>query len=129
GGVASLATQVSLTPSILTPAGLAFGKNALLYLPRQSGDVFEPDPATGTIMRTVASIPLATGLATDPLSGDLFVSNVGNIVYRISNFASGPGTVTSYANIFGVDGLAFGPDGTLFAALFFGVGVAKIAVT
>src|SRR5437867_3329446 len=130
GGVASPLTQVNTTPIGGLPAGLAFGKDGHLFLARQSaGDVVELDPATGTIMRTVASISFATGLATDPLSGDLFVSNVSSFVFRISNFASGPGTVISYATVFGVDGLVFGPDGTLFGALFFGGGVAKIAGT
>src|SRR5205085_2218730 len=57
----------------------------------------------------------ALDLAVDPISGDLFVSGFLNVIYRISDFASGPGTATIYANV-PADGIAFGPDGTLYAA-------------
>ena len=60
------------------PAGLAFASGRL-YLARQgTGDVVEISPQSGQILRTVATgINNATGLATDPLSGDLFVSQAG----------------------------------------------------
>ena len=117
GGVASTATLVNTTPIAGSPDGLAFDQDGRLYMSRPiggTGDVVELDPATGTVIRTVASIPGATGLATDPLSGDLFVSCSLGIV-RISNFANGPGTVTLYANR-RADGIVFGADGTLYAA-------------
>ena len=121
GGSASPATQVNGTPNLQIPAGLTFGKDGSLFLARQlANDVVQLDPSDGTIIRTVASpIPFATGLATDPLSGDLFVSQpfVAFQILRISNFASGPVTVTPYATIM-ADGLAFGSDGTLFAAIW-----------
>ncbi len=121
GGAASTATQVNATPNLEIPAGLTFGKDGSLFLARQGvNDVVQLDPSDGTIIRTVASpIPFATGLATDPLSGDLFVSQpfVAFQILRITNFASGPGTVTAYAPIM-ADGLAFGSDGTLFAAIW-----------
>src|SRR5215831_17229808 len=129
GGVASAATQVNAVAIPGRPAGLAFSKDGRLYLARQgSGDVVELDPATGTIVRTVTTILHATGLATDPVSGDLFVSTADAqaSIRRVSNFASGPGTVTAYTAV-GADGLAFGPDGTLYAA--FGSGLAAIAGT
>jgi len=121
GGVASAATQVNAVAIGGAISGLSFGKDGRLYLARQipadGGDVVEINPADGTIIRTVALITHATGLATDPISGDLFVSTAGGPanIYRVSNFASGPGTVTIYAP-FGADGLAFGRDGTLYAA-------------
>src|SRR5207245_1088030 len=97
GGAASTATQVNATPNLEIPAGLTFGKDGSLFLARQlANDVVQLDPSTGTIIRTVASpIPFATGLATDPLSGDLFVSEpfVAFQILRISGFASGPATV------------------------------------
>ncbi len=118
GGVASAATRVNTTPIAGSPDGLAFAQDGRLYLSRPigggTGDVVELDPATGTVIRTVAPIPFATGLATDPLSGDLFVSCSLGIV-RISNFANGPGTVTLYASRV-ADGIAFGADGTLYVA-------------
>jgi hypothetical protein len=134
GGVASAATQVNATAIGGHPVGLAFTKDGRLYLARQAGgpllgDVIEIDPSTGTFIRRVASIFHATGLATDPLSGDLFVTQacLCNIaIYRISNFATGPGTVSVYAAV-AADGIAFGPDGTLYAAS--SVGMAGIAGT
>jgi hypothetical protein len=70
------------------------------------------------VVRTVASVPCATGLAIDPASGDLFVSqnHCGSTVFRVSDYAGGPGTVSSYASAPGVDGLAFDQSGALYAA-------------
>lgn len=119
GGVASAATQLNNVAHVGAIAGLAFTKDGRLYLARQlaaGGDVVEVDPTNGAIMRRVAFISHATGLATDPLSGDLFVSQAclcDNAIFRISNFAAGPGTVTVYAAV-ASDGIAFGPDGTLY---------------
>ena len=59
--------------------GLAFSEDGKqLYMTRQGcvpgGNVVEISPTDGHIIRTVApNIPCATGLATDPVSGDLFV--------------------------------------------------------
>src|SRR6202022_4176396 len=79
------------------------------------GDVAEIDPATLAIKRTLAPQIGGNGLAVDPLSGDLFLSGPGTI-FRISNFANGgTGSATAYASV-GVDGIAFGPDGTLYGA-------------
>jgi hypothetical protein len=104
---------------------MAFTKDGSLYLARQSaGDVVQIDTSTAAILRTVATgLSDATALATDPLSGDLFVSqpNAG-IISRISSFASGPGSVSTYAVTGYVDGLSFGPDGTLYAAFYGTVG-------
>lgn len=119
GGVASPATQLNIVPHGGAIAGLAFTKDGRLYLARQlaaGGDVVEINPVNGALLREVALIPSATGLATDPLSGDLFVSQAclcDNAIFRISNFANGPGTVTVYAAV-ASDGIAFGPDGTLY---------------
>jgi hypothetical protein len=101
--------------------GLAFGKDGRLYMARGlQHDVVELNPASGEVLRTVASgLPCPVGLATDPVSGDLFVSNVfckrGGI-FRISDFASGEGDTSRYAGDQDADGLTFAPDGTLYAA-------------
>ena len=135
GGVASTGTQLA-TPSSLggrTPFGLTFGKGGNLYVALQGtagNEIAQLDTTSGTIIRAIAPGTAATGIAADPLSGDLFVSLPGTTqpILRISGFASGPGTVTAYASVPCADGLAFGPDGTLYAAQC-GVGVLKIAGT
>ena len=112
--------------------GLAFTRDGRLYMARGTQhDVVELNPASGAIMRTVASgLPCPVGLATDPISGDLFVSNVfcpGGGIMRIRGFASGPGSATRYAGTQDADGLTFAPDGTLYAAG--GVKIVRIAGT
>jgi Domain of unknown function DUF11 len=103
-------------------AGLAFDKSGRLYMARGTQhDVVELNPASGEVMRTVvANLPCPVGLATDPVSGDLFVSNVfcaGGGIMRITGFAGGgPGKATRYAGTQDADGLTFAPDGTLYAA-------------
>jgi sugar lactone lactonase YvrE len=120
GGTASAANQLNTTAIAGSPAGLAFSKDGSLYLARQgAGDVVQVDTTSGAILRTIASgLSLPTAVATDPVSGDLFISEpLAATVVRISNFATGPGTATVYATPGYVDGLTFGPDGTLYAAL------------
>ena len=101
--------------------GLAFDKSGRLYMARGvEHDLVELNPASGEIIRTVvAGLPCPAAVATDPISGDLFVSNVfcaGGGIKRIRGFASGPGTARDYAGGQDADGLTFGPDGTLYAA-------------
>ena len=120
GGQASAATRLNETPIPGDIAGLAITRDGHIYLARyDAGDVVEIDPGTGEVLREVVSgIRGATGLAVDPISGDLFVSpnNAGSTIWRISNFANGPGTATAYVSgVPGVDGLAFDSDGTLYA--------------
>src|SRR3954471_19361190 len=112
--------------------GLAFDKSGRLYMARGTQhDVVELNPASGELIRTVVSgLPCPVGLATDPISGDLFVSNVfckaGGIM-RISDFANGPGKAKRYAGDQDADGITFAPDGTLYAAG--GVRIVRIAGT
>jgi len=133
GGVASLATQLNTVPISGGLLGLAFTKDGRLYQVIQSpGEVLEINASTGAVIRVVASISsgLLAGLAVDPLSGDLFVSDQANTIWRISNFATGPGTVTAYTTGAGnTDGLAFGSDGTLYAASRTLGGIAAITGT
>jgi uncharacterized repeat protein (TIGR01451 family) len=101
--------------------GLAFDKDGHLYLARgKEHDVVELNPASGEVMRTVVSgLPCPAALATDPISGDLFVSNVfcaGGGIMRITGFQNGPGAARPYAGGTDADGLTFAPDGTLYAA-------------
>jgi uncharacterized repeat protein (TIGR01451 family) len=101
--------------------GLAFDKTGRLYMARGTQhDVVELNPASGEVIRTVVSgLPCPVALATDPISGDLFVSNVfcpGGGIKRIRNFQSGPAVASNYAGTQDADGLTFAPDGTLYAA-------------
>jgi uncharacterized repeat protein (TIGR01451 family) len=102
-------------------AGLAFDRNGRLYMARRDkGDVIEINPADGHYVRTVASgMPCPVGLATDPVSGDLFASNnncPGGGIMRISGYESAQGKVSAYAGSQDADGITFAPDGTLYAA-------------
>jgi sugar lactone lactonase YvrE len=117
GGTAA-AHRVSSRPIAGFPAGLAFDGSGHLYLARwtngRTGDVVQLDPGTGAVVRQVASnIACPTGLAVDPLSGDLFVSEVycRDQVLRISN-----GRASTAVSGVSADGLVFAPDGTLYIA-------------
>jgi PKD repeat protein len=122
GGLAGPATEVTTAPVPGTLAGLAFDKDGRLYAALQSaGSVVELSTTDGHVLRTVAGgLPCATGLATDPLSGDLFVTQPCGIagVTRLTGFANGPATASRYTTTGGeaIDGLVFGPDGTLYAS-------------
>jgi hypothetical protein len=121
GGVAGPATQVNANSIQGCPAGLAFSKDGKhLYLAMQClGTVLEIDQVTGTVLRTLASgFANPTGLATDPISGDLFLSPGGATpnILRFQNPTSASPTISVYSSPGGSDGLAFGPDGTLYAA-------------
>src|SRR2546428_11232895 len=110
-----MATRLNKSAFTFPLTGMAFSKDGRLYLDvgvfGRGENVVEIDTATGAIIRTAASgLPQRGGLATDPLSGDLFASTGRFDIFRISNFANGPGTVTSYASV-AADGLVFGPDG------------------
>lgn len=120
GGQASDATLLNQTPIRGDIRGLAIARDGSIYLARGSvGDVVQIDPGTGDVEREVATgIKGATGLAVDPVSGDLFVSQVnqGSTIWRVSGFANGAGKVTAYvSDVPDVDGLAFDSDGTLYA--------------
>jgi sugar lactone lactonase YvrE len=101
--------------------GLAFGRDRKLYLARYDlGDVIRINPRNGKILRVVATgIRCAGGLAVDPLSGDLFVSQPGctNNILRISHPGRciGSCTATIYVSVGGTDGITFASDGTLYS--------------
>jgi sugar lactone lactonase YvrE len=118
GGQVSAATQVSQSSITGTPVGAAITSDGRLYVTRYfAKDIVEVSLVTGNVLRTAASgIPCATGLAVDPVSGDLFASQnlCGKTIFRVSGFASGLGSVAAYAGLDAVDGLDFGNDGTLY---------------
>lgn len=130
GGDAS-SHAINTIPIAGSPTGIAFTKDGRLYAALQvAGAVVELDPSTGSVIRTVATMCSPTGIAVDPKSGDLFVTEptcAPNIV-RISNFAHGPGTISIFSSPGEVDGITFGADGTLYATGY-ATGVVKIAGT
>ena len=125
--------------------GLAFGKDGALYAARYAGgdynkqEIVQLDPVSGSVLRVVANAAMGLQhfpvyMATDPLSGDLFVVDDGSgagtgndNVYRVANPASATPTLSPYANVGGVQtGLTFAPDGTMYVAVVTGGNINSI---
>jgi hypothetical protein len=119
-GAASPATRVGSGTVGAHPAGLAIDPTGRMYLARKdAGDVLEIDRNTGVGVRTVANgLTCPTGLALDPVTGDLFVTEAchGSPVIRIA----APASATPTAGFFGghvfaeADGITVGADGTIY---------------
>ncbi|MHB1570804.1 MAG: protease pro-enzyme activation domain-containing protein, partial [Solirubrobacteraceae bacterium] len=122
GGSAGASTLVgTVTGNGARISGMAFGKDGELYAGEYCGDMVQLDPATAKVVRTVVPnssslMPCPTGVAVDPLSGDLFASNVGaGVITRIPDPAGQNPTAEIYAHV-QADGIAFAPDGTMYLA-------------
>ena len=116
-------SRLTAQPLSASATGLAFGTDGRLYAGRYTGprrgEIVELDPGSGDVVRTVAAdLPCPTALATDPATGDLFVSTVdcGHGVLRISGPAGAGAAVSPYVENLNVDGMMFAPDGSLFVA-------------
>jgi hypothetical protein len=123
-------------------ANLVYGKDGNLYGSQGAAgaSIFQLNPTTGAVIRTVASnLTCPTGLAVDPLSGDLFFSDFCTgagtddpSIYRIVDPAnsdpSRPTSVVPYATLPTTPNgtLAFAPNGTLYAASGYGAQNATI---
>jgi hypothetical protein len=131
GGTAGAENRLNVTPY---PTGtcasqIAFSKDGQhLYLAPQfcgsGGDIVEVSSTTGAVLCTMTTLSCATGLATDPISGDLFVSQScplptgTNNITRIHNPEAVTPTVSTYSSP-GISGdLTFAPDGTLYLESF-----------
>ena len=120
GGVEGPAHQVSVSGAYggNNAAGIAFDKDGKLYVAFQAWwAVGEIDKTDGHIIRYLSGpygyFFCATGIATDPLSGDLFVSSpCGWPIVRVPT----SGTGGAFYGSGGIDGVTFGPDGTLWGA-------------
>lgn len=109
-----------------TILGMVFAGDGKLYASKRlPSSIVELDPSDGHVIRTVASgfSNLLAGLAVDPKSSDLFVTDQASNTYASSAgvFRVKPsnGTVTTYASgeLFPApDGLIFDTDGTLYVA-------------
>ncbi len=132
GGVASPLTEFSTSTQLggHNPHGLAVDKDGNIYLNLADvGQVVQLDPISGAVSRIVATgLGWASGLAIDPLTGDLFVSQsgLGNSIYEVSPSTGG---MKLYATVPHADGLAFQWNGTLYAAAGGLGGIVKIPAT
>jgi hypothetical protein len=130
GGIAGPTTL--LTPAALGPGleSLTFGNDGKLYGAQNAttgnfftGAVIEINPTSGALVRTVASsITCASFVATDPLSGDLFVNDScagggseNGSVWRVANPGGPTPTTSVYASSPGVNGgISIAPGGTIY---------------
>ncbi len=110
--------------------GLTLGKDGELFAALyQAGNIDQVDPTTGQFIRQLnpagTTYNCVTGLATDPISGDLFFGqpNSGGVcpgssqLTRVENPTSAHPTFVAYTAQPGVNyaDVAFAPDGTLYA--------------
>ncbi len=129
GGAASTADRLAtLAPTLESPV---VGKDGRLYAAQfvttgnfDTGAIFEIDPDTGAVLRTVASnLRCIFNLTVDPLSGDLFYDDfclggaADPTIHRVRDPASATPTVEVYATLPGSPNghLTFAPNGTLYA--------------
>jgi DNA-binding beta-propeller fold protein YncE len=104
------------------PTDLAFGPGGALYVAdRGSGNVLKFDPVTGAALGTfVGGIAEPAGLLYDSVNDELFVAELDNFsgdnIFRFIADGTPAGTITTAP--YGHYGLAFGPNGNLFASDF-----------
>jgi len=129
GGIADSGTKIStLGPSLFQPV---VGKDGRMYVARGAttgnfftGAIYEIDPATGAIVRTVQSgLTCPTALAVDPVSGDLFFDDScfgagadNPSLWRVTNPGGASPALTVYTTLPATPAawIAFAPDGTLY---------------
>lgn len=126
GAVTNANRLANVGQTLMWPVVSKAGK---LYMARAStgfgisGVIVEINPATGAVVRTLASgLPCPFNLAIDPLSGDLFFdggcsgSFTDPTIRRIRNPDSATPTLEVYATLPASPNgkISFAPDGTLF---------------
>jgi hypothetical protein len=110
--------------------GLAFGKYGELFAALyQAGNIDQIDPGSGAFVRQLnppgTTYPCIIGLATDPVTGDLFFGQTDSAgvcpgspgLTRVENPTSARPIFVTYSAAPGIDyvELTFGSDGTLYA--------------
>jgi pro-kumamolisin-like protein/Big-like domain-containing protein len=130
GGVAT-APLSTLGPTLSQPV---FGRDGRLYATHSAttgdfttGDLVEIDPETGAQLRVLASnLTCPQGLATDPLSGDLFFDDActgagsdNPSIFRVSDPSSATPAISVYATMpTSPNGaLSIAPDGTIYVVV------------
>lgn len=132
GGTATAPLATGLGPSLGSPV---FGRDGKLYSSHAAttgdfftGDIVEIDPATGAVVRQVATnLTCPGGLAFDPLGGDLFFTDTcfgagsdNPSLFRLTDPGDAdpdrPTQVTVYATLPRTPNgaVAFSPDGTIY---------------
>jgi len=130
-GGAATAPLSTLGPTLSQPV---FGRDGRLYATHSAttgdfttGDLVEIDPETGAQLRVlVSNLTCPQGLATDPLSGDLFFDDActgagsdNPSIFRVSNPASATPTLSVYATMPATPNgeLGIAPDGTIYVVV------------
>ncbi len=132
GGSATAPFATDLGPAL---RAVVFGRDGRMYGSHNSttgdfftGDIVEIDPATGTIVRQIATnLTCPGGLAIDPLSGDLFFTDLcfgagsdNPGLFRLTDPGdtdpTRPTEVTTYATLPRTPNgqIAFAPNGTIY---------------
>ena len=117
GQHASPGNQLSATDGASNYAGLATIGSTVYMAEQSNGRVGTVNPTTGafTPITGNGSIPGATDALADPTTGNLYVSALGNGIYRVTNLSGTP-VATRFSTV-GADGISISADGsTLYAA-------------
>jgi kumamolisin len=138
-GSGDLVTSTPLGPSL---GALTLGNDGQLYGVRvattgdfTTGAVLRIDTATGLATPVSTNLICPFNIATDPLSGDVFVSDgcfgasADNAsIWRVANPGGGSPSTSIYASSNGAPngGLSFAPDGTLYVADAYNSVVARV---
>lgn len=130
-GGAATAPISTLGPTLSQPV---FGRDGRLYATHSAttgdfttGDLVEIDPDTGAQLRVLATnLTCPQGLATDPLSGDLFFDDActgagsdNPSIFRVTNPASATPQLSVYATMPASPNgaLSIAPDGTIYVVV------------
>jgi len=129
GGVASAANRITAAPIGPSLGGLAFSGGALYgtrvatSMTSTTGAVLAIDTGNGAANVIAPNLPCPSDVVTDPISGDLFVTDFcfngpqqDDSIWRIASPGSASPTTSTYAHT-GISpngSLGFAPDGTIY---------------
>jgi len=120
GGVTVLFDTISTPDSLIVDA-----QGRILYTTQKVGTVSIFDPSTGSNSMIVGGLSFPRDLVFDPGRSSVLVSNFG--IGEIDRINLVTGTLTPLVKNLGtVDGLAYGPQGSLFAVINHHTQIAQI---